>query len=209
MQFLIESVGMEQAWQIANFYKFACATLGITDNPKLTITPHSGTTSFGSYRPSDGSIRISTDGRHISDILRTFAHELVHHKQITSGSQLDLESLEYEANAVAGMLMRDYNKMHPEMFGLAYAEPAPSDTIGDSQGAIAGDPTRPTGPVEFAEDAPVNAAGAGNVAGIGIGPDGEPGITKKKKPVLAPILKRKTFKQLKENCNRRNKGITS
>lgn len=32
----------------------------------------------------------------------------------------------------------------------------------------------------FDEDAPVNAAGGGAVAGIGVGPDGEPGMSKKK-----------------------------
>lgn len=31
----------------------------------------------------------------------------------------------------------------------------------------------------FSEDAPANSAGAGNVAGIGVGPDGEPGVSKK------------------------------
>jgi hypothetical protein len=30
------------------------------------------------------------------------------------------------------------------------------------------------------EDAPANAAGSGNIAGIGVGPDGEPGIDPKK-----------------------------
>ena len=37
-------------------------------------------------------------------------------------------------------------------------------------------------PVE--EDAPTNAAGRGAVAGIGVGPDGEPGMPKKKKKAL-------------------------
>lgn len=32
----------------------------------------------------------------------------------------------------------------------------------------------------FDEDAPVNAAGGGAIAGIGVGPDGEPGMPKKK-----------------------------
>ena len=32
----------------------------------------------------------------------------------------------------------------------------------------------------FDEDAPVNAAGSGAVAGIGVGPDGEPGVSKKR-----------------------------
>ena len=46
------------------------------------------------------------------------------------------------------------------------------------------------------EDAPANAVGGGNVAGIGVGPQGEPGVYKKKKKdlVLAPTMKRKSFK---------------
>ena len=32
----------------------------------------------------------------------------------------------------------------------------------------------------FSEDAPANSAGSGNIAGIGVGPDGEPGVSKKK-----------------------------
>ena len=40
---------------------------------------------------------------------------------------------------------------------------------------------------EMKEEAPVNAAGAGNVAGLGVGPQGEPGVhmKRKKKPVIA------------------------
>ena len=41
---------------------------------------------------------------------------------------------------------------------------------------------------------PANAAGSGGIDGIGVGPKGEPGITKGKKKlrVLFPIIKRKT-----------------
>src|SRR6056300_1473616 len=48
------------------------------------------------------------------------------------------------------------------------------------------------------EDAPENAAGSGNVAGIGVGPDGEPGVKpKKKKDEKDPLMfgKYKTFKR--------------
>lgn len=45
------------------------------------------------------------------------------------------------------------------------------------------------------EEAPTNAVGSGNVAGMGVGPQGEPGVkkTKYKKDnvVLAATLKRK------------------
>lgn len=54
--------------------------------------------------------------------------------------------------------------------------------------------------IKLMEDGvPVNCAGAGNVAGIGIGPDGEPGVPagetsqgkrKKKSPLLAKLLDR-------------------
>jgi hypothetical protein len=36
------------------------------------------------------------------------------------------------------------------------------------------------------EDAPVNSVGTGAVAGIGVGPNGEPGVNKKKK--LTPFM---------------------
>jgi hypothetical protein len=48
------------------------------------------------------------------------------------------------------------------------------------------------------EDAPANAAGSGNVAGIGVGPDGEPGIKpNKKKDERDPLMfgKYKTLKR--------------
>lgn len=41
------------------------------------------------------------------------------------------------------------------------------------------------------EEAPVNNVGSGNVAGVGVGPNGEPGF-KKKKTVM---LKRLGFKE--------------
>ena len=49
---------------------------------------------------------------------------------------------------------------------------------------------------EMSEEAPVNAVGGGNIAGLGVGPQGEPGVYKKKKKdlVLSPMQKRKSFK---------------
>jgi hypothetical protein len=38
------------------------------------------------------------------------------------------------------------------------------------------------------EDMPTNNAGGGAVAGIGVGPQGEPGINKKKKRNLIPLM---------------------
>ncbi len=43
------------------------------------------------------------------------------------------------------------------------------------------------------EDARVNAVGGGQIAGVGVGPNGEPGVNKKKKtPSFISFIKRKT-----------------
>jgi hypothetical protein len=153
MQLLIECTTEDQDALLHDFCIFTCERLEIGNPPSFTFVEHTGFTSFGSYTPSEEAIIVATEGRHTSDILRTLGHELVHHKQLSEGdNEMTLEELEYEANAVAGMLMRDYNKLHPEMFGLAEPiEPGPG-TIGDSQGAAFPDPTRPSGPIEFAEE---------------------------------------------------------
>jgi hypothetical protein len=51
------------------------------------------------------------------------------------------------------------------------------------------------------EDAPVNNVGGGNIAGVGIGPAGEPGIKrKKKKTIVMGTIKR----NIKENFDNNN-----
>lgn len=46
------------------------------------------------------------------------------------------------------------------------------------------------------EEAPTNNAGGGNIAGIGVGSQGEPGMSK------AKMLKRKTYKEFMNARNR-------
>lgn len=41
------------------------------------------------------------------------------------------------------------------------------------------------------EDAPVNSAGGGQIAGVGVGPQGEPGIKKKKLMPFMAFVRRK------------------
>ena len=51
------------------------------------------------------------------------------------------------------------------------------------------------------EDAPINNVGGGNIAGVGVGPAGEPGIKKKKKKtIIMSMLKR----NIKENFDNNN-----
>jgi hypothetical protein len=81
--------------------------------------------SFGSYSPSDKAITVIAAGRHTADILRTLAHELVHHKQNLEGKLVDISSagetgseFENEANSQAGILLRNYGKLNRSIYEL-------------------------------------------------------------------------------------------
>ena len=61
------------------------------------------------------------------------------------------------------------------------------------------------------EDAPANAAGSGNIAGIGVGPDGEPGVNpikamkrKKENEKEQDQISKKISKMVKENNDNNN-----
>jgi Zn-dependent peptidase ImmA (M78 family) len=74
---------------------------------------------FGSYNPQTDEIVIVKGNRHIADVLRTLAHEMVHHKQRVSGQELNGEdgsNTENEANAMAGELMRKFRYVRPELY---------------------------------------------------------------------------------------------
>lgn len=59
----------------------------------------------------------------------------------------------------------------------------------------------------FEEDAPANAVGGGNVAGLGVGDQGEPGITPKAKRKYKRKNQEKALKRFKDSAG--IKGITS
>jgi hypothetical protein len=69
--------------------------------------------SFGSYNPESGHVEVYVGNRNLADILRTLAHELVHHRQrelnmIKPDSGKTGSHIENQANALAGMMMRDF-----------------------------------------------------------------------------------------------------
>lgn len=74
---------------------------------------------FGTYDPQTDEIVIVKGNRHIADVLRTLAHEMVHHKQRINNEELNGEDgsdTENEANAKAGELMRKFRKVRPELY---------------------------------------------------------------------------------------------
>lgn len=113
------------------FVSFASDKLGIKSLPNIKYKSndeHGNQPSFGGYNPSNSDLIVSTKNRHPMDILRTVAHELVHHKQkedMRLGHDIEQEGstgsdIENEANAEAGKLMRWFGKANPEYFKLSH-----------------------------------------------------------------------------------------
>ena len=110
--------------QVADFVNFAKEFLGIKDDIQVKLaferTPDLKTTA---YYNLDGLVVVYVKDRAIIDVCRSIAHELVHHKQMLDGRLLDAmkdgedgSPIENEANAVAGIIIRKYGKMHPELY---------------------------------------------------------------------------------------------
>jgi 8-oxo-dGTP pyrophosphatase MutT (NUDIX family) len=113
---------------IKEFAKFAAKKLGLQKLPKIII--HRGSKwqeknhSFGRYDRQDNAMHLSVDGRHILDVLRTLAHELTHARQdqrddLPHDAGRTGSDWENEANARAGIIMRDFADARPEMFAEA------------------------------------------------------------------------------------------
>jgi len=111
---------------IGEFIKYACKNLEIQKVPRnLTLSYDTNAArekrSFGYFDPNNSKIWVYVGNRNMGDILRTLAHELVHHKQNEDG-RISYESgktgsdIENEANAKAGILLRDFGKQHDEIY---------------------------------------------------------------------------------------------
>ena len=111
---------------IGEFVKYAIKNLGIQKPPRnLTFSYDNEAAkekrSFGYFDPNANKIWVYCGNRNMADILRTLAHELVHRKQDEDG-RISYESgktgsdIENEANAKAGILLRDFGKQHEEIY---------------------------------------------------------------------------------------------
>lgn len=126
---IINEEYQEQDIVIDMFKKFlplAMRIIEIDTLPKIEFTIKVDDTqqpTFGRYSMTDKSLQVALANRHPNDILRTIAHELQHYKQDLS-NQLDDNSgdtgsaQENEANAVAGVVMRHFNKNYPQFLSV-------------------------------------------------------------------------------------------
>lgn len=109
---------------LQDFLPFAVRELKLNSLPKIKLRKHipdEDQPTFGRFENDSRIINLGIQDRHPIDILRTLAHELVHYKQLLkNGLEKDSGETgsydENQANSLAGIIMRKFNKKFPEYF---------------------------------------------------------------------------------------------
>ena len=127
-EILTEGLTKKDTYSILlEFIRFAAKDLELNSLPKFDFVFDSEGSierrSFGGYMPGEEFITITVKNRHIMDVCRTLAHELVHYSQDLKKELEDNEAgstgspQENEANAQAAVIMRNFGRAFPDMFG--------------------------------------------------------------------------------------------
>lgn len=111
--------------KLNSFVKFVKKELGIEKVPTISIQSNRDglkTTAHYDYTKENKIVRVYGKNRALVDIMRSVAHELVHHKQFEEG-RLDGPQppdiggeIEDEANAKAGQYIKMYAKIDPNIY---------------------------------------------------------------------------------------------
>lgn len=130
---------------IADFIDFVSQALDLQQVPKITFSDDENLAkqmhALGAYQPKTDELLVVKGSRLTADILRTLAHELVHRKQAEIGP-LSAEDgktgseAENEANAAAGVLLRQFGQYRPEIFEEADASKGDYKIYCDMDGVI-------------------------------------------------------------------------
>ena len=111
---------------LRDFLPIAVRHLKLKHIPKIKLLRDVDTEhlpSFGKFSNEDRIVHVDVQNRHPNDVLRTLAHELTHYAQ-GEQDRLDADSwktgstIEDEANAEAGVIMREFNKNFPQYMEL-------------------------------------------------------------------------------------------
>lgn len=118
---LNESISVSDFKEILKkFLPLAKKIVKLDKMPKIVLKKtisHGDQPTMGRFHNDSYTLELAIANRQPVDILRTLAHELVHAKQVTSGIDIDPTTGskdENQANVVAGIVMRHFNKKYPE-----------------------------------------------------------------------------------------------
>ena len=115
----------ENKGKLDSFVKFVKDQLDIKTVPTIKIQNNRDglkTTANYDYTKENKIIKVCSKGRALVDVMRSIAHEMVHHKQFEQG-RLDGPQppdiggeIEDEANAKAGQYIKMYAKIDPTIY---------------------------------------------------------------------------------------------
>ena len=104
---------------LRDFLPIAIAHLELDHIPKIKLVKSLDDTTFGHFNSEEQVIYAVVANRNPVDILRTIAHEMTHYKQgqehqLTNNSGETGSTVEDEANAEGGVIMREFNEQFPQ-----------------------------------------------------------------------------------------------
>lgn len=110
---------------VSKFIDFVSDNLTLNNKFKVRLTNNKEGIRTTAVYNHNGTITVYIKNRAMVDILRSIAHELVHHKQNERGELTgdpsegaDGSNIENEANAKAGELIRIFGRQNPEIYTL-------------------------------------------------------------------------------------------
>lgn len=111
---------------IDDFIEFGKKELSLDDDFRVNLTSNGDDIeTLANYDMLDNEINVLTKDRADADIIRSIAHEMVHHGQNVRGDLRgnpeegeDGSPWEDEANAKAGVLVRRFGKINPKIYDL-------------------------------------------------------------------------------------------
>jgi hypothetical protein len=116
----------KQKERITEFVKFVKGELELKSAPKVVLQNGKNqlkTTASYDYTKPEKIIRVNAKNRMTVDIMRSIAHEMVHHKQYEQGRLTnsvkdgeDGSDIENEAHAIAGFIIRKYGKLNDSIY---------------------------------------------------------------------------------------------
>jgi hypothetical protein len=110
--------------KLNKFVKFVKDELGLESIPTISVQNHREglkTTANYDYTKENKIIKVTSKNRALVDVMRSIAHELVHHKQFEEG-RLEVRppdiggEIEDEANAKAGQFIKMFAKMNQTIY---------------------------------------------------------------------------------------------
>jgi hypothetical protein len=111
---------------VEDFIEFGKSELSLGDDFKINLTDNTDSVdTLGNYDIEGKEITVVKKNRAIPDIIRSIAHEMVHHNQNVRGDLRGNKGegekgspWEDEANARAGRLVRQFGDENPEIYDL-------------------------------------------------------------------------------------------